>query len=453
MSTEHRGQESKLSKLADSIVENGYDALEPLLIMEAGDGQYVVKEGNRRLAVLKMLLNPRMIPREFTDLRERFQKDHDKVDLNKFRRVPCSITDTNNAIRIVERRHTGERGGAGVVSWGNIEGARFMESSGRKVPELNILDEIVAHGQVSEEARTAYYHNDFPLTNLRRLIVDQPTSRERLGISLKDRGIAYIGDKEKIVKALSIIIDDIATKEINVNDIYYKQDAKVYLDKKIGDDVSLADTSIEPTIIMSPAIQGDEPSLPSESVDELPPLGEVAKKKSSSRKKKMTGLIPPSTEIEDFHNELKAQALFDELKRLDLDGNKLRPGFKYSVSIAYRSFVELSADAYASRHGIPLKSPDPRFKNKERERPLMDIVADVCRDLLKRYKSDPTLEINEDALNCAIRLHSQSNKENFLLMTELNFLVHDRGHHPNIDGLRTLWKEMEGSILAMWRYM
>lgn len=49
------GREDFVS-LAKSIVENGFLSLDPIVIWKNDKGQYVVAEGNRRIAVIKLLL-------------------------------------------------------------------------------------------------------------------------------------------------------------------------------------------------------------------------------------------------------------------------------------------------------------------------------------------------------------------------------------------------------------
>ena len=46
-----------LSELVESIASNGYIDIEPLIVQSAGT-RYVVLEGNRRLAAIRLLQNP-----------------------------------------------------------------------------------------------------------------------------------------------------------------------------------------------------------------------------------------------------------------------------------------------------------------------------------------------------------------------------------------------------------
>ncbi|WP_188516590.1 hypothetical protein [Alsobacter metallidurans] len=54
---------ANLKELWDSIAERGYESFEPLVAMNEG-GRLVVLEGNRRLAAVKLLLNPELLNKE-----------------------------------------------------------------------------------------------------------------------------------------------------------------------------------------------------------------------------------------------------------------------------------------------------------------------------------------------------------------------------------------------------
>src|SRR5208282_6080353 len=57
-------QDAKLVALADSIIENGgLNPMDRLLVIKSpgNDGKYIVIEGNRRLAAIKILNNPAVL--------------------------------------------------------------------------------------------------------------------------------------------------------------------------------------------------------------------------------------------------------------------------------------------------------------------------------------------------------------------------------------------------------
>lgn len=43
-----------------SIAANGYIDIEPMIVMQSPGGRFAVLEGNRRLAVIKLLKNPEL---------------------------------------------------------------------------------------------------------------------------------------------------------------------------------------------------------------------------------------------------------------------------------------------------------------------------------------------------------------------------------------------------------
>jgi len=56
-------QDGKLGNLAESIVEDGLNPMDRLLVMksEGGNGKYTVLDGNRRALALKILKNPNVL--------------------------------------------------------------------------------------------------------------------------------------------------------------------------------------------------------------------------------------------------------------------------------------------------------------------------------------------------------------------------------------------------------
>ena len=84
-----------------SIAETGYSDAEPLLVVQDDEGKYVVVEGNRRLAALKLLNNPNL-----TDIRVKIINEIiENAQAEIPQEVPC----------------------VGVKDWGPLEKARYLE--------------------------------------------------------------------------------------------------------------------------------------------------------------------------------------------------------------------------------------------------------------------------------------------------------------------------------------
>ena len=102
-----------------SIAETGYSDAEPLLVVHNDKEKYVVVEGNRRLAALKLLNNPNL-----TDIRVKLINEiieNAQTDIPQ--EVPCVVYQNRNSIL----DYLGYRHITGVKDWGPLEKARYLE--------------------------------------------------------------------------------------------------------------------------------------------------------------------------------------------------------------------------------------------------------------------------------------------------------------------------------------
>lgn len=110
-----------LRNLAEDIAENGLHPGLGFLVFPTEDGHFVVLDGNRRLAAVKLLTQPEYAPRSWRPLTTEI-----KVDLASFEKLPCTILASREEGKPwLERMHTGQRDGTGVVQWPPIAQHRF----------------------------------------------------------------------------------------------------------------------------------------------------------------------------------------------------------------------------------------------------------------------------------------------------------------------------------------
>lgn len=111
--------------LAEDIQEHGLLGNQQIVVVYSESiKKYVVYEGNRRVAAIKLLMNPE----EFNFL--------DKVTIDKVKRIArkediidtleCYVTDEDEAFFIMERVHSGEDKGRGTKEWGAREKDTFQ---------------------------------------------------------------------------------------------------------------------------------------------------------------------------------------------------------------------------------------------------------------------------------------------------------------------------------------
>ena len=110
-----------------SIAETGYSDAEPLLVVADFDGKYMVVEGNRRLAALKLLCNP-----ELTKVRVQSIKEVISNANHQPKEIPCILySKREDVLDYLGYRHI-----TGVKDWGALEKARYLDQLYR----IHIID-------------------------------------------------------------------------------------------------------------------------------------------------------------------------------------------------------------------------------------------------------------------------------------------------------------------------
>jgi hypothetical protein len=114
---EHMLRDESLLELMKSIGQSGYYYSEPLLVVPSKN-KFIVVEGNRRLAALKLLSNP--------DLATIRQKSVHEISNEKIYN-PTEIPCIQHGARDDVLDYLGYRHITGVKSWGALEKARYLE--------------------------------------------------------------------------------------------------------------------------------------------------------------------------------------------------------------------------------------------------------------------------------------------------------------------------------------
>ena len=125
-------EHENVHSLARSIVEKGYYPVEALIVVAEGGHKYVV-EGNRRLAALKLLINPDLAPEPE---QKKFRLLSDKAPLAQLKKVRVMIAPSrSSAIPIIMDKHTRSQ----VIPWKPNARAKFCKQlvdSGMTVKEI-----------------------------------------------------------------------------------------------------------------------------------------------------------------------------------------------------------------------------------------------------------------------------------------------------------------------------
>jgi hypothetical protein len=130
---EYMLRDASLLELMKSIAENGYSGSEPLLIVPAEkQGNFVVVEGNRRLAALKILSKPGL-----ATVRQQSVEEITSSSRNFPNEIPCIMHGKRDEIL----DYLGYRHITGVKSWGALEKARYVEQLFKKHKIKGSLEE------------------------------------------------------------------------------------------------------------------------------------------------------------------------------------------------------------------------------------------------------------------------------------------------------------------------
>lgn len=402
-------QGQKLRALAADIVEYGLDPSELIIVtsLENSENRFIVLDGNRRLAALRLLENPDTVSGATTSsvlkaIRQ-LSQDYQTAPIES---TPCVVVkDREEARHWIELRHTGERGGAGPVSWGADESARFQARSDRPAEiQTQALDFLQGRGDVSQEFRS-----QIPTTTLSRLL-SSPRVRSKLGLEWSKKVLKAIGDEDAVAKALLHVVDEIATGAVKVNDVYSSEQRNAYAD------------NLPSAIVVTPTLS------PGTGV----PLGGAAthpapkKRPAAPRLAKPRDYLIPRDCILRI-TDPRIHQIEKELRRLKLED------YPNAVSVLFRVILELSVDAYISRVGLST-SVDAKLGKK---------LEDVTSHLVTRKKLTPQQ---------AKPVNRAAQKNNFLgpSITTMHQWVHNQHMFPGPSDLRADWDSLQPWFVAVW---
>lgn len=402
-----RLQGRKLLALAKDIVRYGLNPSELSIVMphEGDPKRYVVLEGNRRLAALRALENPELLVDavQTNVLREIRKLSHAYQD-NPVESVECLVVgNRGEADHWIELRHTGERGGAGIVPWGSDESGRFRARRGEPQIHQQALDFLERHGDLSPEARKA-----IPSTSFKRLM-GTPEVRSKLGVEVQDGRLYLLAGDKKVAKALLHVTSDLASGNTKVGDIYRKDQRVAYAH------------ALPSAIVVPPTIKtGHGIDINTGEVQVKPKRAPSAKTPKARDK-----LIPGDCALSV--SDPRCREIERELRRLSLKE------YPNAVSVLFRVFIELSADAYIQAVNLP-PAADPSLTNK---------LHAVTNDLVKRKKLTQQQ---------AKPVRRACQKDSFLAAstTLMNQYVHNQYLFPGPSDLRAGWNSLQPFVTAMW---
>lgn len=413
-------QKDKLVKLAESVIaQKGLSPLDNILVLDKkpGESGYVVLEGNRRVAVLKILNNPSLMDgaKISKGIRDRLDDLSTKFKRSMVEPIDVSVIKSRKDAKYwINLRHTGENKGAGVVQWATSQQERFQGPSA----QLEIIDFVRKFGGLSDY-ELGKLEGRF-ITTLKRL-VDAPDVRSRIGIEKSGKSIFSNYPAPEIMKPLKKIVLDLALKQKSVTELKSVKQMTDYVDaflpsekpnpsKKISAKSLSAFTAAD--FIATPKPTPPKPAPP----------------KPGPLSPKRTGIVPPG------------QAYYVTSPRISKIQQELVT-LKYTqhinaIAVLFRVFVETSADHYLGQIGSSTKKANGNFKS------LAEKITEVCNDLITAGADKKIFNPLKSAL------HSPSSP---LWIDLMHSYVHSSAGSPTAPMLEAAWDHASPLMKEIWK--
>lgn len=411
-------QDLKLVILAESIVNDGLNPMDRWLVIKSPTerGRYIVLEGNRRLATLRVLNNARLLNdlEVRAPVKRRLESLSDEFDLDAVQPIDCfEVTDRQDAATWLNQRHTGENNGRGIVNWGGVATARFR---GRD-PALQALDLVVSHGALSEEEKEIV-EDRFPISTLDRLL-STPSVRKKIGVDITESKLKTSLPPTEVIKPLRRIVLDLASGTVNVSQLKNKEQQNTYIGKLGKDlpDLSKQSGELRPIDVL-------------EDSDFKTPAPRPKPKPRPAPVRKT--LIPRDCYL--TVSNAKMAEIMKELRSLPLDA------YPHSISVLFRVFFEQSTDHFLHAAGIPLSVKVPNGGTKDKS--LRAKVGEAIKEMVKNGTREKDIAGVSKGID---------DKNNPLFVDTLHNYIHNRFFSPTDRDLKVAWDNAQLYFEIIWK--
>jgi len=298
------------------------------------------------VAAIKLVTQPDLAAD--TTWHNAFKRLHKLLPGQVPKKVKCIIaTSKEDAFLWIQRRHDTGLKGAGLESWSTIAQYRAHAARGRSAPEFDVLEFTLAHGQLEPDVEERVTGQDFPITNLKRILDSSYISNE---LEL-DRGDPYLtttANKKWVLTVLREFVTTVAREEhdgkkFSVQDIYDAADQKRFFNKIVTKHPKPARKTKRWTINADTTLGGAERA----------PLRKKKLHRTTLERKK---LVPKSASVRPPMG--RANDIFHEVCRLEVEN------FRNAVSVLFRVFLEFSIEAYIDRRTVPSVTAGDKLSKK-----------------------------------------------------------------------------------------
>lgn len=424
--------------LASKIAKLGLFPNERLVVMSEGR-RYIVLEGNRRLAAIRLLINPDLAP---TDASVKYFRNLSvKTDLPGIGKLDVAVFQNRVAAApIIAASHIGNP----KRRWSSLQQARFyLELVEEGQTPAEVAERIgTTPGHVREFLRTEKlyriassfeYNNEvrqkiedpkFPLTTLARFI-ESTLGRKFLGIKLDDAyGFWGVVHPDRFKAVLTRVAEEVATKPGLTRKINDEKDWNTYINK------------IKPTIPKTKIRGKFNPDyfLGTEDIDAIPDEQEPKKKQKPRAPKPSASIIPRGFVCRSKHDRVRA--VFNELKSMKIEQQRNSSG------VMLRVLMDIALWHFFCDNGHEKAVCDHFDKNKKQRKRNSDWTPSL-RSLIS-YAVEKRIFPGVTAAGYkSVRSLASRDTEYMITIESFNAFTHNPYITPTEGDLRALWQRAE----------
>lgn len=417
----------KFWALVSSLLDDGYIPTENIIVLRNEEGRLIVKEGNRRVGALKLILGkipqrdlnvPANIAKRISEISYTWKRENGKV--------PCSIydmVDIAKVEKIVSRTHA-KAEAAGRDPWNSVARARYnRDMLSTAEPSLDLLEKYLLNGQNITSIEKERWAGDYSIT-----VLDEAIKKilPRLGIA---RFVDLVSSYPQISKRneLEDIMRDIGGNVIGfpairhpTDDVFSKygiHPAPTPRPTVSGGATPAAAPGVTPNTATAgatppatpPSASGTPTAQPNTASRPVATTGSANYSITDQRHVKLLlrGFVPRGA------NRQKVVTLRDEARKLDVTKTPL------AFCFILRSMFEISAKEYCSENGLPLTNT--------RQRNGQTLTQDkTLAELLNQAKTHLTANNTDQARTRLLHgaVTELTKPQGILSVTSLNQLVH-----------------------------
>ncbi|WP_133167953.1 hypothetical protein [Burkholderia gladioli] len=436
----------KVYELARDICDVGMlDPGDRLFVLPSKEkNRFIVLDGNRRLAALRLLSQPGLIEREDIGLNQSLRNRFKRLQVDHANNWPSNIDvavfDTREqANRFIRLRHTGENAGAGRSAWSALQIARFDHTG-----IWQCLSALRDAGELGLDVLNELDRSEFNITSFDRVVSTEEFQR-RYDCSVGKNSFFPGGDAPRAMKALGKVANDVAFGRVHSRGEFaeaktmsaYFEEVDAFVNSHFPPAAPISQpgaaaasqpinsppsagvttsstTTWQPKPGAAPSAPPPNTSTPTTAISALPTV----------RKKRALKFLISKTELTTVTNP-KCRQIVTELRQ----GVSVKDA-PFACALLLRSLQEITAEIYVTT-----------VLNQQKSNRAANLDAAATHLLSHKHATDPSDKID-------ITSNFRQFRDEY---EELCNAAHSKVTDLSPDHLRSTWNNIRGGMDLLWK--